>query len=335
MSDRPTSIAEIQEAVLSRERVQVIGGGTKPALRAPEYPVISLRDYAGISQYEPSEYTITARAGTKVADLTDALQEHGQFLPFDPPFLDSGSTIGGMLATGLNGPGAFRFGGLRDFILAVRFLDGRGRDLRGGGKVVKNAAGFDLPKFFVGSLGRFALLTELTFKVFPQPPASLSLRFDCPTPARTQELMATLAAGPWECDAIEYEPLSAAVIVRFRGHEEALQARAERVRSSLKNEAETLTATEAKAYWLARREFTWAGSALFKAPISLGQIARLESAMTSTAHRVYSIAGNLGWFSERPPTPCLAIRGTPKSAPRSDVSDRLKALFDPEGRFPA
>src|SRR4029079_6930035 len=95
--------------------------------------------------------------------------QRGQYLPFDPKCVEAGATLGGTVASGLSGPGRFRFGGLRDFILGVRFVDGAGRLLRMGGKVVKNAAGFDLPKFFVGSLGRFGVLAEMTFKVFPRP----------------------------------------------------------------------------------------------------------------------------------------------------------------------
>src|SRR6185369_15555126 len=130
---------------------------------------------------EPSEFTFTARAGTPVRDVVAALAERGQYLPFDAPWLAAGSTLGGLVAGGVAGPGRFRFGGIRDFILGIRFVDGAGRLLRLGGKVVKNAAGFDLPKFFVGSLGRFGVLVEITFKVFPRPISKLTLRLEAET----------------------------------------------------------------------------------------------------------------------------------------------------------
>jgi FAD/FMN-containing dehydrogenase len=95
--------------------------------------------------------------------------------------VDSGATLGGTVAAGLSGAGRFRFGGLRDFILGVRFVDGTGRVLRMGGKVVKDAAGFDLPKFFVGSLGRFGVLAQITFKVFPRPASTMTLRLSAAT----------------------------------------------------------------------------------------------------------------------------------------------------------
>ena len=104
----------------------------------------------GVLEYEPSEFTFTALAGTPVRDIAAILAERGQYLPFDPMLVGAGSTLGGTVASGLSGPGRFRFGGLRDFILGVRFVDGGGRLLRLGGKVVKNSAGFDVPKFFVG-----------------------------------------------------------------------------------------------------------------------------------------------------------------------------------------
>src|SRR5437660_7832676 len=144
---------------------------------------------SGIVEYEPSEFTFTALAGTRVTEIAEALRKRGQYLPFDPMWQEAGATLGGTVASGLSGPGRFRFGGLRDFILGVRFVDGTGRLLRMGGKVVKNAAGFDLPKFFVGSLGRFGVLAELTFKVFPRPPSRLTLRLAARDMASAAQMM--------------------------------------------------------------------------------------------------------------------------------------------------
>jgi glycolate oxidase FAD binding subunit len=85
------------------------------------------------------------------------------------------------MAAGLSGSGRQRYGGVRDFLIGVRFVDGQGRLVRGGGKVVKNAAGFDLPKLFVGSAGRLGVIVEASFKVFPQPPAFATLRAPQPS----------------------------------------------------------------------------------------------------------------------------------------------------------
>ena len=97
--------------------------------------------------------------------------KQGQYLPFDPMLSAAGATIGGTVAAGISGPGRYRYGGIRDFLLGVQFISSDGAVINAGGKVVKNAAGFDIPKLLVGSLGRLGVMTELTFKVFPQPVA--------------------------------------------------------------------------------------------------------------------------------------------------------------------
>jgi glycolate oxidase FAD binding subunit len=169
----PATATELCDAIRAHPRVLAIGARTKPRLsavsEARDVVLISTCGLSGIIAYDPGEFTFTALAGTPLRELRAALAERGQYLPFDPPLVESGATIGGTVAAGLSGPGRFRYGGVRDFILAVQFADGSGQLLRGGAKVVKNAAGFDIPKFLVGSCGRFGVITEVTFKVFPAP----------------------------------------------------------------------------------------------------------------------------------------------------------------------
>ena len=184
MVEAVSTVAEIREGVRTAGRVHVRGGGSKPALstscRASDALSLDLSRLNGVVDYQADEYTFTARAGTPVADVEAMLAERGQYLPFDPPFAARGATLGGTVAAGLSGSGRYRYGGVRDFLIGMRFVDGQGQEVRGGGTVVKNAAGFDFPKLFVGSLGRLGVLTELTFKVFPQPPAyaTVTANFD-------------------------------------------------------------------------------------------------------------------------------------------------------------
>ena len=95
--------------------------------------LVSLRCLRGIVEYEPSEFTFTARAGTPVdRDRRSTLAKRRQYLPFDPMLADAGATIGGTVAAGLSGPGRFRYGGIRDFLLGVQFISGDGKlDQRG------------------------------------------------------------------------------------------------------------------------------------------------------------------------------------------------------------
>src|SRR5436190_11409249 len=117
-----------------------------------------MRHLSGMMEYDPAEFTFTALAGTPLAVVQKELAGNGQYLPFDPPLAAQGATLGGTVAAGLSGPGRLRYGGVRDFIVGVQWVDGSGTVIRGGGKVVKNAAGFDFPKLFTGSLGRLGIL---------------------------------------------------------------------------------------------------------------------------------------------------------------------------------
>ena len=215
----PSTLAELADAVCSAPRVIAVGAGTKPRLSqvADEFVRLSTAQLRGIVEYEPSEFTFTALAGTPLAEIVAALGERGQYLPFDPMLAEAGATLGGTIAAGLSGPGRWRFGGLRDFILGVQFVDGEGRLLRLGGKVVKNAAGFDVPKFFVGGAGRFGVLAEITFKVFPRPAALRTLRLDAVDDAAKLALLTAAAGSRWELDALDAAVDRPAVFARLGG----------------------------------------------------------------------------------------------------------------------
>src|SRR4051812_28589543 len=120
----PENLRDLVEAVRSTPHLLAIGAGTKPRLSEVDTVKLSTARLRGISEYDPSEFTFTAAAGTPLREIAAALAERGQYLPFDPMLLDAGATLGGTVASGLSGPGRFRFGGLRDFILGVRFVDG-------------------------------------------------------------------------------------------------------------------------------------------------------------------------------------------------------------------
>jgi glycolate oxidase FAD binding subunit len=205
-----TTIEAIQSTIREGGPLLARGGGTKPALSTPANgaTVLDVSGLAGVLEYEPGEFTFTALAGTRVADVQALLREQGQYLPFDPPLAERGATLGGTVAAGLSGPGRYRYGGVRDFILGVRFVDGNGELIRGGGKVVKNAAGFDLPKLMVGSLGQLGVLVELTFKVFPQPPAYTTLSLRCQTLPDAVSVLLRSYTARLDIEALDLEPTS-------------------------------------------------------------------------------------------------------------------------------
>ncbi|WP_187369320.1 FAD-binding protein [Baekduia soli] len=230
----PEDVQALQEAVRDRPegaRVLPVAGGTKPALSTPPADDVLALDVSGlrgITEYDPAELTFTALAATPVAEVAEALAEHGQYLPFDPPLGDAGATLGGAVAAGTAGSNALRHGGVRDFVLGVRFIDGTGRLISGGGRVVKNAAGFDLPKLMVGSMGRLGVMVQLSLKVFPRPRATTTLLFELGDRDRAVEVSSALMRGPLDLDALDLEPVGR-LLVRLGGDPDALDARTQRV----------------------------------------------------------------------------------------------------------
>ena len=342
--------AELAEAVRSAPRVLAVGAGTKPRLSAVGADVgrISTRKLSGIVEYEPSEFTITALAGTPVKDLVAALAERGQYLPFDPLFAEAGAPIGGTVAAGLGGPGRFRFGGLRDFILGVRFVDGGGRLLRLGGKVVKNAAGFDLPKFLVGSLGRFGALAEVTFKVFPRARATRTLRLLARDTAGLTKILTEAAGARWELDALDAAPGEGTVFARLAGPAEALDGLAAEIFARWPGT--TLAPEPAQRLWRDAGEFGWGhrGGTWQKValtPAAVPPFVELVRAMPDARSWV-SAGGNVGWVSLPPgkskavawPWPALTLSGPGPlwagTQPQFAVFRAVKAALDPQGRFP-
>jgi len=133
--------------------------------------------------YEPSELVVTAPAALPLAALEDLLAAQGQMLAFEPPRFAPGGTVGGCVAAGLAGPrrrsAGPTHGGLRDFVLGARMVDGRGRALAFGGRVMKNVAGYDLSRVLAGSLGVLGVITEVSLKVLPVPFAEITLVQEC------------------------------------------------------------------------------------------------------------------------------------------------------------
>jgi glycolate oxidase FAD binding subunit len=298
---QPCTAAELADLVAPHPRVIAVGGGTKPRLAAVDdsFTRISTLQLRGIVEYEPEEFTVSALAGTPLSEITAALAERGQYLPFDPLFVKQGATLGGTVAAGTSGPGRFRFGGVRDFILGVRFVDGNGRLLRMGGKVVKNAAGFDLPKFFVGSLGRFGLLAEITFKVFPRSISTLTLRLPAQSIDAAVRIMAEAGQSRWEIDALDLPPSGCAVCLRLAGPPMALTALSKDVLARWPGEC--LSPSEADALWTDLAEARWshAEGVLVKVPLTLTDVSPVASlAHSLEGSRVHiSAGGNLALVS--------------------------------------
>jgi glycolate oxidase FAD binding subunit len=137
---------------------------------------VSLKKLDRIIEYPASDLTITVEAGITIKKLHEVLAQQEQMLPLDVPFSET-ATLGGTLATNLNGPRRLGYGAWRDIVIGMEFVTADGKRAKGGGRVVKNVAGYDLPKLHIGAFGTLGIITEVSLKVFPIPPTSSTFAF--------------------------------------------------------------------------------------------------------------------------------------------------------------
>ena len=156
----------VRDAAASRTPLRITGKGTWLAAGRPvrATSTLSLSSLTGVVQYEPGDFTLTARAGTTLAELARATLPHRQFLALDP-YGDPDGTLGATVATGASGPMAYAFGGPRDNVIGMEVITGDGAVVRCGGRVVKNVAGFDLTRLFTGAWGTLGVITEVSVRL--------------------------------------------------------------------------------------------------------------------------------------------------------------------------
>ncbi|MCX2832355.1 glycolate oxidase subunit GlcE [Microbulbifer thermotolerans] len=223
---------QLQEQVLqAREdgrKLNIIGGGTKAFMGRPVDPntdILNLAEHTGVVEYHPVELVLTVRAGTPLREIEATLAEQGQALHFEPPRLGENATIGGTLACNLSGPARPWAGSIRDQVLGIRLLNGKGEHLRFGGQVMKNVAGYDVSRLQAGAMGTLGVITEISLKVMPQPAATLTLVQDM-APGEVIQYMNSRAAEP--------KPITGAcwvdgkVYLRLSGARSAVEATAEK-----------------------------------------------------------------------------------------------------------
>ncbi len=267
----PTSLAELSElladsASLGR-RVLARGAGTKldwggPAPEADL--VVGLSSWRGIVEHEPSDLVVRVRAGTALAELQAVLAGAGQQLAVDD--VVEGSTIGGIVATGLSGPRRHRYGAVRDLLLGLQIVRADGVVARSGGKVVKNVAGFDLAKLFAGSYGTLGVIAEVAFRLHPLPARQA---FVCWYPGSTGELaagLATLARTQLAVSAVELDVEltdgsewpdvggsgTPTVVIELEGSAASVSARSEALRGELAGAGGIAELEESAPEWWGR-----------------------------------------------------------------------------------
>jgi glycolate oxidase FAD binding subunit len=265
LSDPATALAgfasRIGEAARTHAPLRLRGAGTKDFYgQAVEGQILDTRGYAGIVDYDPTELVITARCGTPLATLEATMAERGQFLACEPPHFGIGTTVGGMVAAGLSGPRRAAAGAVRDFVLGVRLMNGRGEVLTFGGQVMKNVAGYDVSRLVAGSLGTLGLILEVSLKALPLPVAETTLVFELPED-RAIDQMNRWAAKPLPISATAHA--GGELRVRLSGAAAAVRAARERIGG------EIVAEETARAFWQGIREQT---DAFFRTDLPLWRL---------------------------------------------------------------
>ena len=258
-------IERIKAAAAAKTPLRFRGGGSKDFYgQALVGEILDTTTYAclrGITSYEPSELVVTVKAGTPLSELEAALAEKNQCLPFEPPhfgkvwggerimpdFASSQTTVGGMVAAGLSGPARASAGALRDYVLGMDIINGRGEALHFGGTVMKNVAGYDVSRLMAGSMGTLGLITEVSLKVLPIAPAEATLKFTC-SQREAITMLNTWGGKPLPLNASYWvqEQGTGVLYVRLRGAHAAVNAAIKNMCGELQNAA-TSSATTGNA----------------------------------------------------------------------------------------
>ena len=227
----PGSVEEVAELLEWAQAAAVgvipVGTGAHVGDRRPErsYVALSTARWAGVEIYEPADLTLTAKAGTSLAELAGLAGEHRQWLPFDPMDVPN-RTLGGLAAAGVTGPLWACYGHVRNHVLGMTVVCGDGRTLRLGGRVVKNVAGFDLIKPMVGSRGRLAVVTSVTVRLFPVPAVDRVLVLEAAEPAALVAAARTVATASILPASIvlSFSAGAATLLVRMHGAKDTVDA---------------------------------------------------------------------------------------------------------------
>lgn len=346
----PASEAEaadlVRAAAARATPLALRGRDSKAAIGRPVAADASLATHrlTGITLYEPAEMVIGARAGTPLADLVAALDARGQMLPFepmDPRSLlgrqsggDVGPTLGGTIAANLSGPRRVVAGALRDALLGLRFVNGRGELILSGGRVMKNVTGLDLARLHAGAWGTLGLITEATLRVIPKPETEATLVLHGLSTEAAVTAMAEALGSPYAVSGAAHLPAgigegdTARTLIRLENLAVSVAYRLDRLEALLRHHNADMTRLETGAsqdFWRSMRDAAFLAEPrdaaiwrLSTAPLRGAEVAARLEASVPGARFFLDWGGGLIW---------LAV-----PADRSDAGAReVRAALAPAG----
>ncbi len=362
---RPDTEQELAQIVAGAAGpLRIVGGGTR-SYGAAQGDVLSTAGLSGVTLYEPGALTLVVRAGTPLAEVEALLAREGQALPFEPMdhrlLLGSEGTptIGGIVAANVSGPRRISVGACRDFLLGVRFVDGMGRVMKNGGRVMKNVTGYDLARLMAGSHGTLGVLTEVSLKVLPIARAAQTLALDGLEPYRAVAALSRALGSPYEVSGAAHVAAGQArTLIRLEGFAASAAYRAERLGGVLAEFGDWQVLPDATDIWRDVRDVAalQGGGDLWRVSARPSDGPGL-AARVAGADAVFDWGGGLVWLRVPEGTDLRAALGAfdghatlvraapdiksrlgvfPQSAPPlAAIEAGLRARFDPRGIFNA
>lgn len=281
--------SQILEAYKNSTPLCITGGNSKAFYGLPvEATPLDVSQHSGVLNYEPTELVITARAGSRLADIEKLLDENGQMLPFEPPAFAESATLGGTIACNLSGPRRAYAGAARDFLLGCKIINGKGEILSFGGEVMKNVAGYDVSRLMAGAMGTLGVLLEVSLKVLPKPETELTQQLTCTVDQALDRLHAW-SQTPMPITASSYHDNQ--LHIRLSGAGNAVAAAVQNMGGE--------TLDNAAAYWHNLKEqslaFFEGDEALWRLSIASDTPANLFNALDDT-RILYEWGGALRWL---------------------------------------
>ena len=357
----PTTEQELAVLVANANGpLRISGGGTRPIGRPVAGENLTTSGLSGITLYDPGALTIVAQSGTPLAEIEKALKAENQRLAFEP--MDHRAllgttgtpTIGGVVAGNISGPRRIAVGACRDFLLGVRFVDGKGQIIKNGGRVMKNVTGYDLVKLMSGAHGTLGILTEVAFKVLPDVESSATLTLANLDDATAIKAMSAALGSPFDVTGAA-RTTTGDTLLRIEGFKGSVAYRAEQLQKQLSAFGQATVTEDAANLWQDIRDVT----AFAQTKGDVWRISVRPSHAASLAAEIdakqlqYDWGGGLIWALVPEGTDVRAALGDfqghatlirasdetrtsitpfqPEPAPLAALSAGLRAKFDPRG----